>query len=260
MRYPRSTAAMRGRLRKGRPFTKRFARRSPLLAASGRCTRPRSDMPSASAASATRVLASSLPQMALTRAVRSLAGGRSRSARPSDVSVKPTEALANAKTVTASLTARVSAATTFKNLERAGALKNRFPTSTVVPRRLGASSTPLMVPPFTRMRVPTSSSPSFVSSVMRDTAAMDGRASPRKPKVTTDWRSTAVRILLVAWRSRQSRASSRVMPTPSSVTRMRRLPPRSRTISMRVPRASRAFSTSSFTTDAGRSTTSPAAI
>src|SRR5271154_6991848 len=50
------------------------------------------------------------------------------------------------------------------------------------------------------------------------------------------------------------------MPQPSSITRIRRLPPDS--VSIRIERApaSSAFSSSSFTTEAGRSTTSPAAI
>src|SRR6266508_1159870 len=55
--------------------------------------------------------------------------------------------------------------------------------------------------------------------------AMLGRASPRKPIVVTAARSSARWILLVAWRSRQSNASSRLMPAPSSVTRIRLRPP-----------------------------------
>lgn len=55
-------------------------------------------------------------------------------------------------------------------------------------------------------------------------------------------------------------ASSGDMPQPSSVTRMNsRPPPRSSTVTFRAP-ASTAFSSSSFTTEAGRSTTSPAAM
>ena len=50
------------------------------------------------------------------------------------------------------------------------------------------------------------------------------------------------------------------MPVPSSVTRISRRPPPSVTISMRRAPASSAFSTSSLTTLAGRSTTSPAAM
>src|SRR6186713_515828 len=50
------------------------------------------------------------------------------------------------------------------------------------------------------------------------------------------------------------------MPAPSSATRIRRRPPPSVAISTRVAPASSAFSTSSLTTLAGRSTTSPAAM
>ena len=64
----------------------------------------------------------------------------------------------------------------------------------------------------------------------------------------------------VAWRSTASSRSSGVMPAPSSTTRISRRPPPSSTISIRRAPASSAFSTSSFTADAGRSTTSPAAM
>ena len=64
----------------------------------------------------------------------------------------------------------------------------------------------------------------------------------------------------MAWRSTASARSARVMPSPSSLTRMSRRPPPSVSTSMRVAPASSAFSTSSLTTLAGRSTTSPAAM
>src|SRR6056297_471999 len=50
------------------------------------------------------------------------------------------------------------------------------------------------------------------------------------------------------------------MPQPSSVTRISVLPPSACATSMRVAPASSAFSTSSLTAEAGRSTTSPAAM
>ena len=43
----------------------------------------------------------------------------------------------------------------------------------------------------------------------RETEAMAGSASPRKPKVPTPTRSATLRTLLVAWRSSASTASSR---------------------------------------------------
>ena len=72
--------------------------------------------------------------------------------------------------------------------------------------------------------------------------------------------SVAVRILLVACRSRQSKASSRLMPQPLSVTRIRLRPPALISTRICVLPASIEFSISSLQADAGRSTTSPAAI
>ena len=89
---------------------------------------------------------------------------------------------------------------------------------------------------------------------------MEGRASPRKPRVAMVSRSSAVRSFEVAWRSKASSASSRTMPQPSSVIWMSLLPPASTSMRMRVAPASSEFSSSSLTTEAGRSTTSPAAI
>ena len=139
--------------------------------------------------------------------------------------MKETCGLARARPVTVSLMARVSGATDFKNFARTGALKNKLRTSIVVPRCLGKSSAELMRPPSILTRVPAPSARSHVSSVTRATDAIEGSASPRKPKVFTDTRSVATAILLVACRSKQRRASSLPMPTPSSLTRMSRLAP-----------------------------------
>ncbi len=117
-----------------------------------------------------------------------------------------------------------------------------------------------MTPPSTRISVAASPSGVRVRSKKCETDAMEGRASPRKPRVVIAARSSARRILLVAWRAKASRASSAVIPSPSSSTRMDALPPSSTATFTRRAPASSAFSTSSLTTDAGRSTTSPAAI
>ena len=94
----------------------------------------------------------------------------------------------------------------------------------------------------------------------RETDAIDGSASPRKPSVITCSRSSSDAILLVAWRASASGNSPDSMPAPSSRTRKLPIPPRSTsTVMCRAP-ASSAFSISSFATDAGRSMTSPAAI
>ncbi len=73
-------------------------------------------------------------------------------------------------------------------------------------------------------------------------------------------RSSSVPILDVAWRSSANRASSGSIPHPSSVTLTRLRPPAMSSTSMRRASASRLFSTNSLTTEAGRSTTSPAAM
>jgi DNA mismatch repair protein MutS len=68
------------------------------------------------------------------------------------------------------------------------------------------------------------------------------------------------RILLVECRKNAERTSSRSIPQPLSVIRMNEIPPSLISTTTAVAPASMAFSTSSFTTEAGRSITSPAAI
>ena len=158
------------------------------------------------------------------------------------------------------VTCAISAASVFRNLRRAGRLKNRSRTSIDVPSGhagLGTVAARAALDPHLGAR---GASAVRVRSVKRDTDAMLGSASPRKPSVAMRSRSSARRILLVAWRSTESRASSGSMPSPSSSTRISRLPPASTVMATRVAPASTAFSTSSLTTEAGRSTTSPAAI
>ena len=71
------------------------------------------------------------------RLAGSVAAATSRRVRPSEVKRNATCGLASARVDTTSETARVSAATDLRNLARAGALKNRLLTSTVVPRWRG---------------------------------------------------------------------------------------------------------------------------
>src|ERR1700736_6608526 len=89
---------------------------------------------------------------------------------------------------------------------------------------------------------------------------MAGSASPRKPNVETPTRSEASLILDVPCRASARGTSSADMPAPSSLTRTSLRPPSSTAISIADAPASIEFSTSSFTTEEGRSTTSPAAI
>jgi len=75
-------------------------------------------------------------------------------------------------------------------------LKKRPRTVTVVPRCRAAGATCSSRPPVTASSV--ASPPSEVSNVKRETDAIAGSASPRKPNVPTPIRSAAERILLVA--------------------------------------------------------------
>ena len=170
---------------------------------------------------------------------------------------KPTSGRASAWRRTDSTQWASSVASVFKNLRRAGVEKNSSFTSTVVPvpRAVGRSS-PLRA----------SSRKALVwcagrdSSAISETEPMAASASPRKPMVATVSRSCRLVILLVAWRRRAMGSSSCGMPQPSSSTAIRRTPPASRRTVICVAPESRALSTSSRTTEAGRSTTSPAAI
>ena len=91
------------------------------------------------------------------------------------------------------------------------------------------------------------------------TLAIDGRASPRNPRVAT-WSMASSGSFEVACRSSASAISAGAMPQPSSATSIRPMPPAARATAIRVAPASMAFSTSSFNALAGLSTTSPAAM
>ena len=128
-----------------------------------------------------------------------------------------------------------------------------------VPCGAPTGSTAPGTPPSSRRTAPDPPARQVVIST-RLTAEMAASASPRKPSVPIRARSSAQRSLLVAWRRNAVGSSSGAMPQPLSVTRIRRIPPlRSSTDTADAP-ASSAFSTSSLTTLAGRSTTSPAEI
>jgi|GEM_PF-4906711 len=89
---------------------------------------------------------------------------------------------------------------------------------------------------------------------------MDAIASPRKPSVAMQPKSSRLRTLLVAWRKNIIGTSSGAIPLPLSLTRIMVTPPWRISMVTLLALASMAFSTSSLTTEEGRSTTSPAAI
>ena len=136
--------------------------------------------------------------------------------------------------------------------------KNRSFSSNTVPRLPAAGRTGPTRPPSTVMRAASVAAARLVID-SRATAPRLGSASPRKPKLRMSSRSEPS-IFEVACRASASGRSSGAMPQPSSLTRISRLPPPAMAMSMRVAPASSAFSTSSLTAEAGRSTTSPAAM
>ncbi len=93
-----------------------------------------------------------------------------------------------------------------------------------------------------------------------DIDAIEGSASPRNPEVLTFCKSSNERIFEVECFLKANTASSWSIPSPSSRTMTRAVPPSSTLIQMFFALASNAFSTSSLTTEAGLSITSPAAI
>lgn len=130
----------------------------------------------------------------------------------------------------------------------------------VVPSGAPAGSVRPGTPPSSARDAPVSPPRWRVTISTRETAAMAASASPRKPRVAMAPRSLSERSLLVAWRKKAVGSSWGAMPQPLSVTRMRPMPPPRISTATAVAPASTAFSTSSLTTLAGRSTTSPAAI
>ncbi len=202
--------------------------------------------------------ANSSPISARTRSAGAWAG-RSRRERPSSSSFIEIFACARARPRMLSTMAASSVRSVRRKRRRAGVFMNRSSTSMRVPRRGGAGLICGSPPPSTRTSIPASPAKA-VCMRRRDTDAMDGSASPRKPCEAIRCRSSDEAILLVAWRFSDSSASCSCMPQPLSSTSMRLRPAFSmRTTIVSAP-ASRLFSTSSLTTEAGRSTTSPAAI
>ena len=130
----------------------------------------------------------------------------------------------------------------------------------MVPSGAPISSRPFSSPPSIRYLDPVRLPEVFVINSTWETAAILESASPRKPREDTVSRSSAVRILLVEWRRNANGSSSFLIPHPLSVIRINPMPPCRISTVIAVDPASMAFSINSFTTEAGRSTTSPAAI
>ena len=117
---------------------------------------------------------------------------------PSLLHVNEIEGHAAAKSLTNAKTRLASVAVVFMNFLRAGSVKNRSSTDTLVPGRADVLSCRVVPPPSTRIIPPSSSSLLRDRSSRRLTAAMLARASPRNPRDMRASSSSTVLILLVA--------------------------------------------------------------
>ena len=207
--------------------------------------------------------AKSRPRISRTRAPASSTGSARNTSRRSppdtSVSVNPTPGADSASRRTTSPMACASARSVRRNFSRAGVAKNRSRTVTTVPPFSAAGLTCPILPPSTEISAAASCPGGRLTIDIRATAPIDGNASPRNPKEWMFSRSDPS-ILDVACRASARPSSPSGMPCPSSVTRIRLLPPSPYSTAIRPAPASSAFSISSFTAEAGRSTTSPAAI
>src|SRR5437773_553402 len=180
--------------------------------------------------------------------------------RPSTSRLKAMVGLPRASSPTSRLITAFSVAGCFRNFRRAGVLKNNRSTVSRVPAEQPAGSAVSNSPPWMRTRNPPPPSRLRLTASTSATAAMLASASPRKPRVRIERKSSSARSLLVACRANASGTSTGCMPWPSSTTSLKPWPAASTRTSIRAAPASIAFSVSSLTTAAGRSTTSPAAM
>ena len=148
----------------------------------------------------------------------------------------------------------------FRNFRRAGVLKYSSRNSTLVPWAWAVGAAALCVPSIASTFHACAASAGRLVRVTCATAAMLANASPRKPMLATRCKSSSEAILLVAWRISASGSCSAAMPPPLSRTRSNLIPPPSSCTAISVAPASRLFSSNSFSAEAGRSITSPAAI
>ena len=139
-------------------------------------------------------------------------------------------------------------------------MKKRSATSIVVPCGAVCSSISRLLLPSIVILVPILLPFLQVVILSLETEAIEGNASPLNPEVLTVCKSSKERIFDVECFWKANSASSASMPSPSSLIITREVPPSSMRIQIFFAFASREFSTSSLTTDAGLSITSPAAI
>ena len=153
-----------------------------------------------------------------------------------------------------------SALSDFRKFLRAGTLKNKFLIENELPLGQVHTSCDLYSDPSITTCIPSSESSFFVLSSTWAIAAIDAKASPLKPFVVNEYKSWALDILDVAWRSKQILASRSFIPLPLSITWIKVFPESLIMSLISVALESIEFSNNSLTADAGLWTTSPAAI
>ena len=95
---------------------------------------------------------------------------------------------------------------------RAGVLKKRSRTSTVVPAARAAGPGAAILPSSTVISAPMDSSADRLTMRSRDTAPMAASPSPRNPREAMWTRSSESEILLVAWRWTATARSAAAIP------------------------------------------------
>ena len=141
-----------------------------------------------------------------------------------------------------------------------GVLKNKFSIVILVPFGHPASCLLKIFPPSAITSYPVLESAVFDTKLTFAIAAILAKASPLNPIDLISFKSSADLNLLVECLSNAISISSCIIPFPLSVTRIYEIPPfLISTVILDAP-ASIEFSITSFTTDAGLSITSPAAI
>ena len=243
-----------------RPLQKKYCALRLPRPAEGDEVKPVTRIPSASLFTLNSVEASSRPRSVYTQESSRPSPGEKNSSLPSFMKRTDTSGCPSAQRSAVATQADASLLSDLRNFSRAGVLKNISRTVIVVPSGQPQGSMSCMSPASSVTRVPSALPRRRVVSSILDTADIAASASPRKPIVLMASSPRSSCSFEVAWRRKATPASSGAMPQPSSVTRMYVAPPpRISTVTLCAP-ASKEFSISSFITEAGLSTTSPAAI
>ena len=142
--------------------------------------------------------ANSLPNTAYTVLYKSPSPGVLKRSSPSIRSCIDISGCDTATLSTRAATFIASVASFFKNFLLAGTFPKRFSTTTVVPSAAPTSVISTTLPPSAVSIVATGASFVLLIMVIDDTDEMAARASPRKPSVIIESRSSLSLILLVA--------------------------------------------------------------